>query len=374
MLPGAGLHAMTILSRRVLFAALLSPFLIPGSTARASGPGFANQLGVSPGTARFEDPAYYIWCGSAIQGDDGQWHLYYSRWPRELGHYAWVTDSEVAHAVAPSPLGPWKHQNLALPPRGADFWDGMCTHNPTIQRFAGKYYLYYMGNRGDGAKLKTLNWTHRNNQRIGVAVADSPDGPWKRFDQPLIDATPGFFDALCCANPSVTQRPDGGYLMIYKAVADKKPLPFGGPVLHVAALSDSPTGPFEKQPDPVFTKEGVFFAAEDPFIWRGADRYWAIVKDNAGHFTHAGKSLALFESRDGLDWTEAAQPLVSTTEVRWEPDGATEKLYSLERPQLAFEGRRPVALLCASDKDSKRSHSCNVGIPLENVAPEFFRP
>ena len=342
--------------------------------ALAGDPDFSVQLRPSPQTAKFEDSNYYIWCGTAVKDDAGKWHLFYSRWPRELGHTAWVTDSEIAHAVSDSPLGPWKHQNVALPPRGAEFWDGMCTHNPTVHRFAGKYYLYYMGNRGDGAKTKGLNWTHRNNQRIGVAVADKPEGPWKRFDQPVIDPTPGFFDALCCANPSVTRRPDGGYLLIYKAVSDKNPLPFGGPVLHVAALSDSPTGPFVKQPKPVFTKEGVMFAAEDPYIWRGVDRYWAIVKDNAGHFTHAGKSLALFESRDGLGWMLSPNALVSTTEVRWQPDGAVQKLYSLERPQLVFDGGRPVALLCASDLDSKRTLSFNVGIPLGNVAPEFFAP
>lgn len=70
-----------------------------------------------------------------------------------------------------------------------------------------------MGNRGDLAATQGLNWVHRNNQRIGVAVSDSPDGPWQRFDKPLVEPTPGFHDALCCNNPSVTARPDGGYLM-----------------------------------------------------------------------------------------------------------------------------------------------------------------
>ena len=48
------------------------------------------------------------------------------------------------------------------------------THNPTVIRARGKYYLYYMGNTGDGSF-----WSHRNNQRIGVAVADKPEGPWR---------------------------------------------------------------------------------------------------------------------------------------------------------------------------------------------------
>ena len=54
---------------------------------------------------------------------------------------------------------------------GAEYWDGMCTHNPTVHKFNGKYYLYYMGNRGDDVLVSTpekekINWVHRNNQRI----------------------------------------------------------------------------------------------------------------------------------------------------------------------------------------------------------------
>ncbi len=290
-----------------LFLLALLPRALPASAQLSEGtdePDFAALLQPVPFAAKFADPDYYIWCGTMVRGDDGKCHLFYSRWPRKLGHYAWVTHSEVAHAVADTPLGPFRHVGVALPARGAAFWDGLCTHNPTVRRFGGKYYLYYMGNTGDGVAMKTLNWTHRNSQRIGVAVADSPDGPWQRADAPLIAPTPGFYDALCCANPSVTERLGGGYLMVYKAVGDKNKLPFGGPVLHVVAFSDSPTGPFQKQPKPVFTKENVAFAAEDPFIWTQDGRYWAIVKDNAGHFTGRGKSTALFESADGLDRSE----------------------------------------------------------------------
>ena len=319
-----------------------------------------------PRTARFIDENYYIWCGTMIRGDDGRCHLFYSRWPRKLGHYAWVTHSEIAHAVADQPLGPYRHKDVALPARGKEFWDGLCTHNPNVHRFGNKYYLYYMGNTGDGQASKTLNWTHRNNQRIGVAVADSPDGPWQRQDRPLVEPTPGFFDALCCTNPSATQRPDGGFLLVYKAVGDKNKLPFGGPVVHVAATSDSPLGPFKKHPEPVFTKEGVAFAAEDPFIWHQGDRYRAIVKDNAGHFTGKGKSTALFESPDGLRWKLATHPLVMTTTVVW-ADGREQKMNSLERPQLWLENGRPAVLLFAVDETPRREHSFNIQIPLVKV-------
>ena len=318
-----------------------------------------------PDTAIFNEPGYHVWCGTMVRDGRGVFHLFYSRWKREYGFEAWVTHSEVAHAVAGNPLGPFRYEGVALPPRGREFWDGLCTHNPTVHCFDGRYYLYYTGNTGDGKNTRGLNWTHRNNQRIGVAVADDPGGPWRRFDKPLIDTTPGGFDALCCNNPAITRRPDGGYLMIYKAVGDKGELPFGGPVVHLATTSENPLGPFVKQPKPIFVKEGVAFPAEDPFIWHGDDCYRAIVKDMGGHFTGAGRSLALFESRDGFDWKLAKHPLVSTTAIR-RGDGRVEKLHALERPQIWFDEGRPAVLLCAAEDDEKHTRTFNVQIPLKS--------
>lgn len=348
-----------------LLPQLLLGLVLHSARVGAADYDFAAMIQPVPETARFSDPGYIVWCGSMIRGEDGKYHLFYSRWPEKLGHYAWVTSSEVAHAVSETPFGPFRFADVTLPARGAGFWDGLCTHNPTITRFGGKYYLYYMGNTGDGKQVQGLNWSHRNNQRIGVAVADSPDGPWTRMDQPLIGPTEGFHDALCMANPSVTQRPDGGYLMVYKAVGLKKPMPFGGPVVHLVAMADKPTGPFRKLPDPVFTMPGSSFAAEDPFVWRGPDRYWAIVKDFKGGFSGTGKtSLALFESGDGIGWKPAKHPLVSGLELPL-ADGNRLALEKLERPQLLFNDKgEPAVLICAAAPAGHLSKSFSVQIPL----------
>jgi hypothetical protein len=327
-----------------------------------------------PRSARFEDPGYFVWCGSVVRGRDRRYHLFYSRWPRAHGFEAWVTHSEIARAVADSPLGPFRHADVALPARGAALWDGLCTHNPTVHRFGDRYYLYYMGNTGDGLVSppgpkgplgpRALNWTHRNNQRIGVAVADSPEGPWRRRDAPLIAPTEGFHDALCCANPTIARRAGGDYLLIYKAVGRERPLPFGGPVVHVAALGASPDGPFVKQPRALFTSAGSDFPAEDPFIWTDGSRTRAIVKDMAGAFTHRGRSLALFESADGgLTWSPASHALVSGLDLRWQ-DGQVQRVEYLERPQLLIEEGRPRVLYLAVRPSDPALPTFNVHVPL----------
>ncbi|WP_316793357.1 glycoside hydrolase family protein [Pedobacter frigoris] len=327
-----------------------------------------------PLSAKFSNDSLSTWCSSVAKDDDGMFHLYYSTWPKRLG-WAWVTDSKVSHAVAKSQYGPYKFADVALPVRGAQYWDGLCTHNPTIHKFGKKYYLYYMGNTGDGINpngdnkaIENLNWTHRNNQRIGVAISDSPYGPWKRFDQPLVDVSKDStaMDALAVNNPAVAQGPDGRYLMVYKAIGRKRPLPFGGPVVHMVAFADHPAGPFKKYAQPVFTVKGNDFPAEDPYIWYQAGKYRAIVKKMENDKN--GKEDAMlvqYESANGLDWVQSKQAIISDKTITWVNE-RVQKLTHLERPQLYIENGKPVTLLCAGDTlDAKGvRQTFNVQIPI----------
>lgn len=301
-----------------------------------------------------------------VRDPSGICHLFYSRWPYAKGFNAWVSHSEVARATATDPLGPYTHRDVVLPMRGPGFWDGHSTHNPTVLEHQGHYYLYYSGNSGNRKPAKAADtwdwWVHRNNQRIGVAVASHPSGPWERSDTPLIDISSEQTesDSLMVSNPTATHRPDGGFLLIYKAVGTEGILPFGGPVVHRVALADSPAGPFVKQPPPVFTVANDLFPAEDPFVWRSDNRYQALIKDMHGVFTHAGTSLALFESEEGFHWRRANPCMVSDRSIRFE-DGTAKQFDNLERPQVFFNQGRPSVLFCAvRDGDD----TFNIHIPL----------
>lgn len=320
-----------------------------------------------PAAAVFRDPGYFVWCGTMVRSGDGKYHLYYSRWKISTGFESWVTASEVAHAVGGSPTGPFVFHDVALPPRDRRMWDGMVTHNPTVQKFGKKYYLYYTGNTGDGVIQPTLNWTHRNNNRVGVAVADSPNGPWKRFDHPLIDvsAAASAPDSLSISNPSLTRGKDGMFYLLYKAVGQEKPLPFGGPVVHLMATSKSPTGPFQKNLTPMFTIAGNNFPFEDPYFWfdQQRNRYFVIMKDNKGAVSGTGRSsLVLYESVDAKDWKPAKHLLVSDLVLHWK-DRPVQTVARMERPQMFFdEHGKAQVLLVAIYEDSKTTY--NVRIPL----------
>lgn len=352
---------------RIILSAVASLLILAGC---AHSPEMTIKLGEASRESVLEMDGYFVWGASMTRDDDGLYHIFFSRWKKEYGFNSWVTHSEIAHAVGSDPFGAFEFKDVALPARGAEYWDGLCTHNPTILRIGDKYYLYYMGNTGDGAPSPegSLNWTHRNNQRIGVAVADSPYGPWRRSDKPLIDVgAPEDSDALMTSNPAVSRMADGRMLMVYKAVGLKRELPFGGPVVHLAAVSDSPEGPFEKYEELIFTLPGDDFPAEDPFIWCDGRRYHAVVKDQKGGFTGVkGHSLALFESEDGLHWGPAANALISDTTVHW-ADGDSTQFHNLERPQIYFENGRPLLMLlaaCPRDTTGQITHTFNLRIPI----------
>ena len=319
---------------------------------------------------RFTEPGYHVWCGSPLRTADGRYYLFYSRWPEAATfHPGWAIRSEIAYAIADRAEGPYHPVNVALPARGAVFWDGSSTHNPTVIQVGTRFALFYTGNTGNGSY-----WIHRNNQRIGVALADKPEGPWTRFDHPIIEVSndPTAFDALCVANPAACLRPDGSILLHYKGVAkDPTKEPKGGVVRYGAALAERPEGPYTKVPSRIFlppegAKANHWMAAEDSFIWYSelyGKQYYAVVRDVSGLFTGESGGIALFQSVDGLDWKLAAQPKVLGKNYLL-ADGKRSAA-RLERPMVLIENGEPMYLFGAADGFAKEGKtSANVQIPL----------
>jgi len=322
-----------------------------------------------PLEASFAQPGYHVWCGAPVMTEDGRVHLFYSRWESKHGFApAWAIHSEICYAVAEAWGRPFRPVNVALPARGPGFWDGSVTHNPNVFRANGKFYLYYNGNVGDGVYA-----THRNHQRVGLAVAEKPEGPWKRLDHPIIDVSPdpAAFDSLCTTNPAACLRPDGSVLLIYKAVEIVPGKLMGGKVRYGAALAKSPEDVYVKTPGKIFEsdKPGAakhWMLAEDPYVWFGAKqgRYFAVARDVVGDFSGAAGGIALFESADGLHWQAAERPKVVGATFRW-ADGH-DSGFRIVRPALLFRGEEPVALFGAADGYSQTKESRNVQIPLSD--------
>ncbi|MFV0251860.1 MAG: glycoside hydrolase family protein [Beutenbergiaceae bacterium] len=350
---------------------------------------FAAAIGsIDRSRALFGVDGWYVWGGSPIAaGGAGGYYLFYSRWPRGSrgrdresdgavfnDFHGWMKHSEIAVAHSVSPLGPYRHLRTILQGTSdPDRWDRYSASNPTVARFEGRYYLYFIATNPQNtpepwrSRQPTTWLRHHAGQRIGVLAADSLEelvgGRGKRCERPLIQ--PDYRTTYQMAvNPSVTQTPSGGYLMAYKCWdADQG-------YITVMATSERPEGPFAA----VGTALAGELQAEDPYLWYDADtaRYYAIVKDfylgqRDRALTPQFGALGLVASTDGFTWAPAQHPVVSLRTLR-ASDGTAMAVTRLERPQLLFDDhRRPIVLHAAmsvGDPADPAVETVNVAIPL----------
>lgn len=304
-----------------------------------------HHLGQAPRTPAFESEGYWVWGSSVVKGEDGKYHMFVSRFPKSLPfHPGWMIASEIVHATSDTPEGPYKFSDIALPARGAQYWDGRSTHNPRILKYENKYYLIYMGSTHPFAnptyEQLTLDspWCTigRSNKRIGLAVADSPYGPWKRFDEPILKTKPNTFYSFLVSNPSPIIQEDGSVMMIFKGrtyIGDNK---FSDMALGMA-YAPSIEGPYKvlNNDQPIFQVNGQG-EAEDPFLWKDNKGYHAIFKDHVSKFTGEQGGGVMAHSKDGIRWTVDKDPKAYSRTVEWE-DGKVEMQGQLERPFLLFE-------------------------------------
>jgi len=336
------------------------PIPTPGAVARARQSAGELHLRVAPLPASsrgsiddlrprahvLADPDWYVWGGSMIEGDEGGFHLFHSRWRRDnpRGMKGWLYESEIARAVAERPEGPYRPAGVVLAGLGGEGWGSVTAHNPCIRRFEGRYHLYFVST-WDSDHMDTDWRDHQFSQRVGVAVADELGGPWRRVEQPVCQ--PAGCIHHYTTNPSVTRMPDGRYLMMLKGLDQEG----GWPPVHGVALADSPTGPFAVQDEPCLPP-GLH--AEDPDVRydRHRGRFLAVFKDWRGQHTGTQGGIGLIESDDGLRWRKGAHPLVCLRELVWD-DGSTTPLAHLERPQLHLDADgRPDMLFCAAARTS----------------------
>ena len=304
----------------------------------------------------YRDEGFYTWCNSIIKGDAGKYHLFYVRWPKEYGFYSWLTHSEIARAISDNPAGPFKFVEKVIPSRGEFAWNKIDAHNVKIKRFNGKFYLYFIATNDSGKNLteeeliatarrgyRHPNWpVLRNNQRTGVAVADSIAGPWRILDKPVIE--PDGPISTVTVNPAIWQSNDGKFKMIIKG--DHPPR-----VVQALGLSDKPEGPFLIQPKLVFESY-----SEDVSVWHDPQRKldYAILHDTRG--------FGMLVSPDGTKWQNARNFRVTGKQVK-RKDGTMLKASRFERPAVYAENGIPKVLSAAVQTDGGKD-AFIVTIPL----------
>lgn len=246
------------------------------------------------GTFILQSKDSVVWGCAPVYDDEGKVHVYYSIWEKN-GH--WLINSKIAHAVADKPEGPYRKLGVILEGRPGK-WDANTIHNPHIQRIDGKYVLLYISTD----TTRQENWRTRakaaNTQRIGMAIADSPYGPWQRFDKPIIDVSPDSmaWDSYCVVNPSLMKHPNGEYWLYYRAWDRRNDDRRKTGV----AMAKKLTGPYRKyEGNPVIDFPERGGQTEDPYFFYYRGKFHCLIRDMGNYDWLSGLYL---QSDDGLHW------------------------------------------------------------------------
>lgn len=296
------------------------------------------------------DKEWECWGTTPIRWSDGKIHAYYARWPKRTGHRGWMTHCEIAHAVADKPEGPFKTIGTVIESRHMKGWDVVNAHNPYVCVAEGKIHIYYISNdlRGEFEKVESGaypsdKWLDknrklvRNRQYIGVASADSPEGPFIRSPKPVV-VPHGIFKNIA-VNPAVIFK-DGKYVMIVKGDDVRHTKTFR---IQVVGHSDHAAGPFVFQKKPIYDKAQT----EDACIWFDqSDKLYHSVFHVMGK-----RDLAHITSKDSFTWIEA-KPFTFMKKQFELSDKSTWKPKRVERPFVLTDdkGRAEWVYLAVFDK------------------------
>lgn len=336
---------------------------------------FCGNWDTSPKEGAFKMDGWSIWGGSVIKTDDEKYYMYATRWPEKLSWHSWATNAEIVLAKADKPEGPYQFEKVILPPRGKEYWDGMATLNPTVIYHDGKYLLYYVGitydfkQPVDSIPTRDMYEEAWNSKRIGLAVANSPDGPWERKEEPILLPRPGKWDGAISTNPAPVVHDDGSVLLMYKSAPVPYPERNQNRAMRLGvAKANHYSGVYERIEDnnqirltPIDT------SIEDPFIWQSNNTYYMIAKCMSDTITGERGAGFLAHSRNGIDWRIAKTPMAYSRTVELS-DGTVKEMPKLERPQVYFENGQPTHVFFGARDDEDKFY--NLVRPLKTKANE----
>ena len=195
-------------------------------------------IGYEAGCTR-RDPSDVIRVGDT-------WYVYYTKvYGRGPGY--WGT---VWYATSKDEGYNWEEQGEALGIGEKDMFDSQATFTPNILYANGRYYLYYTGVKPTPANEKGEfeNNSTTDITAIGVAVSDSPDGPFIRVEQePILKVSPepDKFDSYRVDDAVLMYR-NGLYWLYYKGRSRSHGHGGPGHTQMGVAFSKDPEGPFTK--------------------------------------------------------------------------------------------------------------------------------
>ncbi len=161
------------------------------------------------------------------------YYVWYSRGPLKTGY-----DATLWYATSPDGYD-WTEQGMAIAKGEPGTWEAGSVFTPNILVAEGRFWLFYTGVSTQYGK------GFNPDSKIGIAVADSPDGPWEKLaTNPALTNSPNpeDFDSHLIDDACLINR-DDKYWFYYKGRKQ------GESPHHTkmgVAIADKPEGPYVK--------------------------------------------------------------------------------------------------------------------------------
>jgi hypothetical protein len=259
----------------------------------------------------------------------------------------WINSSEIAHAVAATPESPFEYVETTLAPRGDGFWDGTTCHNPHIQRVGDRYALFYTGNSNGKTDTKRIGlavsdslygpWTRPdkpllepgsaedawdNHCTTNASYVPAPDGQHYLFYKSWNSR-----DYYGSSHPTIRGNRKYG--------------------LAIAESLDGPYMKYDGSPVIDFSGRGDNAQLEDAYVWLEDGKFRMIARD-MGLFSHdVGLYLESEDGKTWGEPRIAFLPLREYVSEPPAP-AHLKRCGRLERPQLLLREGRPIYLFTAA--------------------------
>ena len=219
------------------------------------------------------DGKCYVWYTKIIKGRS---------WGYPSGY-----NGSVWGAVSEDDGHTWKEMGEAIPQGKPGTFDSFSTFTPNILKFKGRYYLYYTA-VADGFTNK--GYSKEGKTAFGLAIADKPEGPWKKLEQPIMKPSTdkSKFDSYRIDDTCMLIR-DGKVWMYYKG----RMWGFGpGKTKMGVAIAETPEGPYVRQ------NEGnpVQDSGHEVQIWQEGKTVYSLVSQ------HGPNGKTVQKAEDGISF------------------------------------------------------------------------
>jgi hypothetical protein len=192
-----------------------------------------------------------------------KYYVWYTRMDSPVTSGYWGT---IWYATSEDEGHTWKEQGMALGLGEKGTFDSHSVFTPNVLAFKGKYYLYYTGVQPTpgNTKGKFEGNSTTDITALGLAVSDSPDGPFKRVaNNPILEISQvaEAFDSYRIDDASLLVR-DNKVWLYYKGRSRIHGTKGAHFTQMGVAIADFPEGPYVKNSTPILDK------SHEVLIWK----------------------------------------------------------------------------------------------------------